>query len=83
MESESRASFEGFADTGMRCKRNQDNQRKYSAGSCSYAAFMPDEHVPESDHAIFEGAILASFAGRVFGAKEKILGSAYVGKRIF
>ena len=75
--------IERIDTTRMRGKGYSDIVGQYKQRPCTYANIMQAEHGAEQNSAIPKRAIIAVVAGGVSGVKEKILGSAFVGQRIF
>ena len=59
------------------------DKRKRRPRSCAYAVDMSNRDVAESDYAEFEGKIIPIAARGISGTEKTVLGTAYVGARIF
>ena len=73
----------GTVAAGVWSESSTDIEGEYRDRPCTSVTVMPDNLVAQSNYAVSEGTILKDFARWVSKSQEKILGTAYVGKRIF
>jgi hypothetical protein len=67
----------------MRIERDNNNRGKCREGTYAYADIKPDAYSASKNSTILEGKSVAADTGRISRIKSKILGTAFVGERIF